>query len=170
LFLTGVKKLIARCKANIVVEFEMKDIHIMHYFLDLDVWQKPGEIFLGQGMYAVEILKRFRMEDYKPMPTAMMTNLKQVTASDSKMVDPMLYRQLIGSLMYLVNARPDICFAVNTLSQFMVKPSQEHCLATKRVLKYLRGTMEYGLKYLGDGEVKLQGYTNSDCTGNAADM
>jgi hypothetical protein len=57
LFLTGAKKLIAGCKANMVVEFEMKDIDMMHYFLGLEVWQRPGEIFLGQGKYAVQILK-----------------------------------------------------------------------------------------------------------------
>jgi hypothetical protein len=66
------------------------------------------------------------MEDYKPMTTPMNTNLKKVTTSDSDMVDPMLYRQRIGSLMYLVNTRPNIWFAMNTLSQFMVEPRQEH--------------------------------------------
>jgi hypothetical protein len=157
LFLTGAEKLIAGCKADMAVEFEMKDIGMMHYFLGLEVWQRPGEIFLGQGKYAVEILKRFQMEDCKPMATPMITNLKKVTTSDSELVDPTLYRQLIGSLMYLVNTRQDICFAVNTLSQFMVEPRQEHWVATKHVLRYLRGTMEYGLRYLGDGEVKLQG-------------
>jgi hypothetical protein len=74
------------------------------------------------------------MEDCKPMATPMITNLKKVTTSDSELVDPTLYKQLIGSLMYLVNTRPDICFAVNTLSQFMVEPRQEHWVATKHVL------------------------------------
>jgi hypothetical protein len=95
------------------------------------------------------------MEDYKPMATPMITNLKKVTTSNSELVDPTLYEELIGSLMYLVNTWPNICFAVNTLSQFMVDPRQEHWVATKHVLRYLRGIMEYGLRYLGDGEVKL---------------
>jgi hypothetical protein len=69
--------------------------------------------------------------------------------------------------MYLVNIRPYICFAMNTLSRFMVEPRQEHWVATKHVLGYLRGAMEYGLRYLGDGEMKLQGYSNSDWAGNA---
>jgi hypothetical protein len=82
------------------------------------VWQKPGEIFLGQGKYTVEILSRFGMMDCKSMATPMMTNLKKLSdsTSDSDLVDPTMYRQLIGSLMYLVNNRPDIFFAVNTLS------------------------------------------------------
>ena len=65
LFLTNAKKLIAGCKAHMAVEFEMNGINTMHYFVALDVWQKPRQIFLGQGKYAIEILKRFRMEDYK---------------------------------------------------------------------------------------------------------
>jgi hypothetical protein len=66
------------------------------------------------------------MEDCKPMATPVITNLKKVKNSESKLVDPTLYKQLIGFLMYLVNTRPNICFAVNTLSQSMVEPRQEH--------------------------------------------
>jgi hypothetical protein len=83
MFLIGSKKLIARCKADMAVEFEMKDIGMMHYFLGLEVLQRPGEIFLGQGKYVVEILKRIRMEDCKPMAMPMFTNLKKVTTLDS---------------------------------------------------------------------------------------
>jgi hypothetical protein len=111
LFLTGAEKLITECKADMAAEFEMKDNSIMHYFLGLEVWQRPGEIFLGKGKYAIQILKRFQMEDCNSMATPMITNLK-VTTSDLELVDPTLYRQLIGSLMYLFNTRPDICFVV----------------------------------------------------------
>jgi hypothetical protein len=64
--------------------------------------------------------------------------------------------------MYLVNTRPDIFFAVNTLSQFMVEPRHYHWVAAKHVLRYLHGTVGYGLRYVSSGEVKLQGYTYSD--------
>eukprot|EP00253_Pinus_taeda_P027510 PITA_27510 len=86
----------------------------------LEVWQKKGEIFLGQGRYATRILKRFRMEDCRPMAMPMITNWKKIDASEDMDVDPTLYRQHIGSLMYLVNTGPDICYVVNTLIQFMV--------------------------------------------------
>ena len=66
------------------------------------------------------------MEDCKPMATPMITNWKKIDASEDKDVDPTLYRQLIGSLMYLVNTRLDICYAINTLSQFMVEPKRVH--------------------------------------------
>lgn len=89
--------------------------------LRLEVWQQPRDIFLGQVKYSVEILRRFRMDDCRPMSTPMITNLKKLSTSESRLVDPTLYRQLIGSLMYLVNTRPDICFVVNTLNQPMVE-------------------------------------------------
>jgi len=88
----------------------------VHYFLGLEVWQQKGEIFLGKGRYATEILKRFRMQDCRPMATPMVANWKKINASEDKDVDPTLYMQIIGSLMYLVNTRPDICYVVNTLS------------------------------------------------------
>jgi hypothetical protein len=64
--------------------------------------------------------------------------------------------------MYLVNTRPDICFAVNTLNQYMVEPRHVHLVVAKHVLRYMHGTVGYGLRYVLDGEVKLQGYTDSD--------
>ena len=74
IFLTGSSRLIKDCKRNLEAEFDMKDLGLMHYFLGLEVWQKIGEIFLGQGRYAMKILKRFRMQDCQPMATPMITN------------------------------------------------------------------------------------------------
>jgi hypothetical protein len=139
LILTGVETLIVGCKSDLASEFEMKDIRPMHYFLGLEVWQRSGEIFLEQGKYTLEILKRFRMQDSRPMATPTVTKLKKIDSSVSELAYPRLYRQLIGSLMYLVNTRPNICFAVNNLSQFMVDLREVHCMATKHVLRYLQG-------------------------------
>ena len=63
------------------------------------------------------------------------------------MVDATMYHQMIGSLMYLTNMRPDICFAVNTLSQFLTDPRHLHLIDAKHILRYLRGIIDYGLKY-----------------------
>jgi hypothetical protein len=126
LFLTSADELIAGCKADLATKFEMKDIDLMHYLLGLEVWQILGEIFFGQRKYTVEILWRFRMEDCRQMVTPMVTNLRKVVTSNSNLVDTEVYRQWIGSLMYLVNTRLDICFVVNTLSQFMVEPRSVH--------------------------------------------
>ena len=118
---------------------------MLHYFLGLEVWQRTIEIFLSQRKYTVKI---FEMMDCKYMHTPMM-NLKKMNeaSSDSDEIDPHVYRQLIGSLMYLVKTRPDICYAVNVLSQFMSQPRQRHSIAAKHVLRYLRGTIGYGLRY-----------------------
>ena len=73
LFLTGEEQLIAQWR-KLTFEFEMKDLDLMHYFLGLEVWQKPGEIFLIQKKYAMDILQRFGMQDYKSMSVPMPTN------------------------------------------------------------------------------------------------
>jgi hypothetical protein len=169
LFITGAEDLIAECKLGLASEFEMSDIGLMHYFLGMEVWQEEGHIFLGQGKYASNILSRFQMEDCRPMSTPMITNWKKLNALDSQLVDATTYRQLIGSLMYLVNTRPDICFAVNTLSQYMVEPRSVHMVGAKHILRYVAGTVDFGLDYVrGDG-VRLVGYTDSDWAGCAAD-
>jgi hypothetical protein len=124
---------------------------------------------LAKENIQIEILQRFRMMDYKSMATPMVTGMKILSDSSSDLVDPMMYRQLIRSLMYLVNTRPSICFAVNTLSQYMVEPRHVHWIVAKHVLRYLHGTIGYGLRYVLDGYVKLQGYTNSDWAGSAVD-
>jgi hypothetical protein len=116
----------------------------------------------------MEILKRCGMMDCKAMPTPMVTNLKFLCDTSSKTVDATMYRQLVGLLMYLTNTRPDICFAVNTLSQYMVEPRRVHLVATKHVLRYLKGTVDYGLGYDADCEIRLHGYTVSDWAGSVA--
>jgi hypothetical protein len=117
----------------------------------------------------VEILKRFGMMDYKSMTTAMTTNPKLLCDTSSDIVDATLYRKMIGSLMYLTNTRPNICFVVNTLSQYMVEPRHVHLIAAKHVMRYLKGTIEYGIKYDVDCEFRLHGYFDSDWAGSVTD-
>jgi hypothetical protein len=81
------------------------------------------------------------------MPTPMVMDLKKISDANSGEIDPHLYRQLIGSLMYLVNTKLDICYAVNVLSQFMRQTRQTHWIAAKNVLRDLRVTVGYGLRY-----------------------
>ena len=81
------------------------------------------------------------------MTTLMTTSLKLLNDDASEAVDATLYRQIIGSLMYLTNTRLDICFVVNTLSQYMVNPRQIHLVGAKHVMRYLKGSLDYGLKY-----------------------
>ena len=86
---------------------------MMHYFLGMEVWHNLP----GQGKYAVEILKRFRMMDCKAITTPMASNLKLLSDASSEAIDVTVYHQMIRSLMYLTNTRSGICFVMNTLSQ-----------------------------------------------------
>ena len=116
LFVIGMDGLIVDTKRNLAVEFEMKDLGMMHYFIGMEVWQNANGISLGQGKYTIEILKRFGMMDYKAMITSMASNLKLLSDASSKTVDAMMYRQMIGSLMHLTNTRPNICEHIETCS------------------------------------------------------
>ena len=104
-----------------------------------------GEIFFSQGKYAKEILGKFHMESYKPMDTPLPRNWRKEDATSGEVVDATVYRQLVGSLMYLVKIKLDICYVVKKLSQAMVKPTKLFWKAGQHVLRYLRGTIEYGL-------------------------
>ena len=125
----------------------MKDLHMMHYFLGMEVCQNMDGISLGQGKYAVEILKRFEMMECKAMTTPMASNLKVMNDYSSYLVDATLYHQIIGSLMYLKNRRPYIFFSVNTLSQFLTDPRHVYLISIKLILRYLKGIVDYGFKY-----------------------
>eukprot|EP00253_Pinus_taeda_P013786 PITA_13786 len=165
LFLTGAEVLIVQCKRELTFKFEMKDLGLINYYLGLEIWQKPDEIFVGQGKYTINILQKFGMMDCKSMDTPMMTNLKKLRDCDSNLVDPSMRRKLIGSLNCLVNIKPDICYAVNTLSQFLVEPRHVHWVATKHILRYLRGTIDYGLRYVFYRKWQLHGFTDADWVG-----
>jgi hypothetical protein len=112
------------------------------------------------------------MKDYKSMLTPMVMDLKKMNEASTYLgkIDPHLYRKLIGSLMYLVNTRPDICYAVNVLSQFMSQSRQTHWIAAKHVLRYLRGTILYGMRYASSADMRLHGYADANWEGSAVDQ
>ena len=91
------------------------------------------------------------MMDYKAMNTPMASNLKLLSGASSESVDATMYRQKIGSLMYLTNTRPDTCFAVNTLRHV-------HLVVAKHVVRYLKGTVDYGIKYEVNQNINVEGW------------
>eukprot|EP00253_Pinus_taeda_P022757 PITA_22757 len=122
------------------------------------------DLFLTGSSRVIEDCKKnlateFDMKDLGKMHYFLGLEVWQQKGKD---VDPTLYRQLIGSLMYLVNTRPDICYAVNTLSQFMVEPKRAHWVAAKHVLKYIQGIVEHGLLYTRGNDITLSGFTDAD--------
>jgi hypothetical protein len=109
------------------------------------------------------------MLECKSMNTPMETKLKLPVDTSSELIDATLYRQIIGSLMYLTNTKPDICFVVNTLSQYLVEPKRVHLVVVKHVMRYLKGTSDSGLCYNGDQDFRLIGYTDSNWVGSVSD-
>jgi hypothetical protein len=92
LFLSGEENLIAECKQRLATEFEMKDLGLMNYLLVIEVWQSPKRIFLDQGKYTVEILKKFDMLECKSMNTPMEAKLKLLVDTSSDLMDTILYK------------------------------------------------------------------------------
>jgi hypothetical protein len=103
------------------------------------------------------------------MNTPMETKLKLLVDTSSELIDATMYRQIIGSLMYLTNTKPYICFAVNTFNQFLVEPKHVHLVAAKHVMRYLKGTLDCGLNYDEDHDFTLSGYIDSDWAGSVFD-
>ena len=103
------------------------------------------------------------------MATPMDSNLKLLADDSSELVDVTQYSRIIGSLMYLTNTRPDICFAVNTLSQYLVQLRRVHLIAAKHVMRYLKGIIDFDLYYDGSHEYRLYGYMDADWAGSVSD-
>ena len=117
----------------------------------MEVWQNADGISLGKGKYAVEILKRFGMMDCKAMNTPMASNLNLLSDASSESVDATMNRQMIGSLMFLTD------------------PRHVHLMVAKHAMRYLKGTVEYGLKYEENQKINLEGYVDSNWAGSAID-
>eukprot|EP00253_Pinus_taeda_P032914 PITA_32914 len=162
-------KLIEEIKVQLSQDFEMKDLGEMHYCLGIEVWREPGKSLISQSKYTKEILKKFNMTDCKAMSTPLEQNAKLYKEDGSKEADGTLYRQLVGSLNYLTTTRPDIAYSVSILSQFMAKPSGNHWNAAKKVLRYLKGTVNLGIMYIDESDVVLTGFCDSDWAGNPND-
>ena len=102
------------------------------------------------------------MHGCKLVDTPLPGGWRKEDANSAEVVDATIYQQLVGLLMYLVNTQPDICYAINQLSQAMVKPAKLFWKAGKHVLHYPRGISRYGLWYRQEDEVKLCGFTDVD--------
>eukprot|EP00253_Pinus_taeda_P023888 PITA_23888 len=133
---------IAQVKKELQAGFKMTDLGLLHYYLGVQVFQRPHHIFISQSKYAAEVLQRFGMQDCKPDLTPMEQNLKLSKFEGGEKVDSTTYRQLIGSLIYLTNTHPDLSYAVSILSRFMQEPGDSHWNAAKRVLRYIQGTKD----------------------------
>jgi hypothetical protein len=128
-------------------EFEMSMIGEMSYFLALRINRSYIGIFISQEKYLKEMLKNFQMEYSSPISTPMVVSCKLSKDDISPDVDHRTYRSMIGILLYITTSRPDIMQAVRMVVHYQYAPKQSHLAAIKRIFKYLKGTITYGIWY-----------------------
>ena len=146
-------------------EFEMSMIGEMKFFLGLQINQSDIGIFISQTKYIHEMLKKFQMDDSKPVGTPMVTGCKLSKFDDSEDVEQTMYKSMIGSLLYATTTRPDIIHSVCQVGRFQASPKASHLLAVKRIFRYLKGTTEYGLWYPKGKQLDLCAFTDADWAG-----
>lgn len=161
-------------KKCIAEKFDIVDLGKCSKVLGLNVKSNSGEIIISQKLYAEEVLKKCGMSECNTAPTPMDSGQKlegcvSEPCSDCGKVNPSDYRAIIGSLMFLaVSTRPDISYAVSALSRFNNKPHLIHFTAAKRVLRYIKGTITCGIRYVKTGN-PIYGYVDADWGNDAGD-
>jgi len=153
------------CIHDLDCQFALKTLGAVNYFLGFEAYRNTSGLYLTQTKYVVDLLKKVGMEDCKPCDTPMNAGLS-LTDEGEDLLNPALYRTILGSLQYLTYTRPDIAFAVNKLSQFSSKPKSQHLLACKRLLRYIKGIAGLGLFFSSTpGNLGLTIFTDADHVG-----
>ena len=146
--------LLRRIIASLQHEFAMKDLGQLHHFLGMSVTHSSARLFLSQRQYILDILERAGMQDCKPCSTPVDTCAK-LSYDGPPVDDSSQYRSLVGALLWITFTRPDIVFAIQQACLFMHDPRAPHLLAVKRILHYLRGTLDHGLRLLPTSPASL---------------
>jgi hypothetical protein len=149
-------------------EFEMSMIGKLTYFLGFQVQQSIQGIFVSQLKYAKDLVKRFGLEGKSHARTPMSTSVKLHVDVAGKPVDQSLYRSMIGCLLYLTASWPDISFSVGVCARLQANPKESHLTAIKRILRYVNGTVNFGISFSRNTNLELTGY--SDVTGPKMQM
>ncbi|KAG7536932.1 Integrase catalytic core [Arabidopsis suecica] len=152
--------------------FDIKDLGELKYFLGREVCRSPEGLFLSQRKYTLDLLNETGYKDAKPAKTPLEEGYKvdrKGEKEDEKFNDTPLYRKLVGKLIYLTNTRPDICFAVNQVSQHMQAPTVYHWSMVERILRYLKGSSGQGIWMGKNSNTELVGYCDADYAGDRMD-
>ena len=149
----------------LAAEFAMKDLGPLSYFMGIVVSRNAHCMFLSQQQYAASIIERAGMANCSSCPTPVDTKPKLSASTASPHADPTKYRSLAGALQYLTFTRPDISYAVQQVCLHMHDPRDEHMSALKRILRYLQGTLSYGLHLYKSSLTQLIAYTDEDWGG-----
>ena len=150
-------------------KFSLKNMGTPHYFLGVEFIPMAAGMFLSQHKFIRDILEKFEMEGAKPSPTPLSQTATLSLHDGTPSTDSTHYRKILGSLQYLNLTRPDLSFAINKLSQFMHKPTTLHLQHLKRLLRYLKSTMNYSILLRKPSSLNLLAYTDADWGGNADD-
>nr|GEZ43867.1 ribonuclease H-like domain-containing protein [Tanacetum cinerariifolium] len=145
-------------------EFDMADLEAFNYFLGISATRHSTGLFLSQKQYAIELLARAHMTNCNPSRTPVDTDSK-LGPEGVPVQDPTLYRSLAGGLQYLIFTRPDISYAVQQICLYMHDPREPHLVALKRILRYIRGTIDFGFHLYSSTTISLVGYTDADWAG-----
>ena len=152
----------ADVKKALAMQFEVKDMGELHYFLGVKIVQdhQNGMGWIGQPAYTDSMLHKYGMVDAKPVTTPVESSSKLIkTTEECETVDQVLYQSAVGTLLYLsVGTRPDITFAVSNVAKYCAKPNKQHWVAVKRILIYLRGTLNFGILCSNNGSKECIGY------------
>lgn len=148
--------------------FELKELGDLHYFLGLQITRTSKGLFLNRAKYSQDLLVKHNMLAFKPAKTPCVPNLRLVPNEGTLLPDPHPFRTFIGFLHYLAFTRPSLGFAVHQVCQFMFKPTGVHLIAAKHILRYLSGTIDYGI-FLQLGPFSLSVFFNLDWAGDPYD-
>jgi hypothetical protein len=146
-------------------EFHMTDLGTLTTFLGIHVTRTRSGLFLDQTSYAQDILQRAGMSHCNPVSTPIDTKAKLSAYSGIPLENPTIYRSIAGALQYLTHTRPDISHAVQQACLFMHAPRDSHLALLKRILRYLKGTLEYGLEIRRSTSTGIIAYTDADLAG-----
>ncbi|KAM3231437.1 hypothetical protein ACQJBY_061551 [Aegilops geniculata] len=152
--------------------FRMTDLGLLSYYLGIEVQQKPEGITICQETYAKKVLESCDMKDCNPSHVPMKPRLILSKKSEASAVDATEYRSVVRKLSYLTNTRPDLAYSVGIVSRFMEAPTMEHWAAVENILRYIKGTTNFGCVYLREKKkemVELLGYSDSDMAGDVDD-
>jgi len=154
-------ELIHRLITLLNLEFKLRNLGYARYFLGIEVSPTSMGLVLSQHKYVLDILNRAGMSLCKPVDTPSSVS-KLDLQSIELFSDTTHFRQIVGALQYLTFTRPDICYAVNKVCQFMHAPTEGHWAAVKLILRYLKGTSSFGLHLTRDSALSLHGFTDVD--------
>ena len=142
--------------------FKMKDLGKLKYFLGIEVARTREGMFISQRKYTLDIVAEAGLLACKPSAVPIELNYKLALSKNELIADPAPYRRLVGRLIYLTFTRPELCYAVHILSQFMKAPQKDHWDAAQRVIRYLKGCPSQGVMLQSDSRLRVTAFCDAD--------